>query len=182
VEAGPGSEVLADVAVPYFNRGIRFCSHKHTPSSGMIGYPGVIRSGNAIYFAHPIFTQYQKNAPRWCKQLVLNAVDLLLPEPLVRTNAPSTALVTLNEQLEEGRWVLHLLHYIPERRGADFDIIEDVIPIFDVQVSLRVPRPARSVMCVPAGESIPFREKDGRLEFVVPRVDGHQMVAVQFDA
>jgi hypothetical protein len=182
VEPGARSEVLADVVVPYFNRGIRFCSHKHTPSSGVIGYPGVIRSGNAIYFAHPIFRQYQENAPRWCKQLVLNAVDLLLPDPLVRTNAPSTALVTVNEQLEEGRWVVHLLHYIPERRGADFDIIEDVIPIFDVQVSLRTPRAARSVTCVPGGESVPFRETDGRLEFVVPRVNGHQMVAVQFGA
>jgi hypothetical protein len=182
VEAGPQSEVLADVVVPYFNRGLRFCSHQHTPSSGEVGYPGVVRNGNSVYFAHPVFTQYQKNAPRWCKQLLLNAVNLLLPDPLVRTSAPSTALVTLNEQPEESRWVLHLLHYIPERRGVDFDVIEDVIPIFQVKVSLRVPRAVRGVTSVPGGESLPFRLNGGRVEFVVPRVDGHQMVCLQLES
>ena len=47
-----------------------------------------------------------------------NALDLLLPEPRVRHAGPSTLLVTLSEQLAHNRQVLHLLHYIPERRGS----------------------------------------------------------------
>jgi len=178
VEPSPGAEVLADVVVPYFNRGIRFCSHAHTPSAGRIGYPGVVQKGRAIYFAHPIFTQYHRNAPRWCKQLLLNAVNLLLPDPLVRTNAPSTALISLTEQPEESRWVLHLLHYIPERRGVDFDVIEDVIPLHDIAVSLRTPRPAARVVRVPEGEPLPFEQHDGRVEFTLPKLVGHQMVTI----
>ena len=34
---------------------------------------------------------------------------------------------------------MHLLHYIPERRSQDIDIIEDVIPLYDVKVSIKVP-------------------------------------------
>ena len=180
VTAEPGSQVLAEVAVPYFNRGQRFCSHSHTPSSGKVGYPGAVRKGRAIYFAHPIFTQYSANAPRWCKQLFLNALDLLLPEPLVRTDAPTTAMVSLNEQAAGNRWVLHLLHYIPERRGREIDTIEDVIPLHDISVSVLAPKPVQAVICAPGGEQLPFAVKDGRIEFTVPHVIGHQMVELAF--
>ncbi|MEM2961326.1 MAG: beta-galactosidase trimerization domain-containing protein, partial [Candidatus Bathyarchaeia archaeon] len=147
------SQVLADVVVPYFNRTYKhFCSHRHTPSSGKVGYPGIIRNGRIIYFIHPIFTQYHKNAPLWCKKLFLNALDMLLPEPLVRAEAPSTTLVTLNEQNAENRWVLHLLHYIPECRGQDFDIIEDVIPLFNLRISVRVSKRVEEVIRVPEEE------------------------------
>ena len=79
--------------------------------------PGIVRNGSAIYFSSPIFTLYEKVAPLWCKRLFLNALEMLLPEPLVRHGGPSTLLVTLNEQAAHERQVLHLLHYIPERRG-----------------------------------------------------------------
>ena len=181
VEATEGGEVLAGVVVPYFNRTYQhFCSHRHTPSRGREGYPGIVQRASCIYFAHPIFTQYTQNAPRWCKTLFLNALDRLLPDPLLRLEAPSTTLTALNAQEEEKRWVLHLLHYIPERRGQDFDIVEDVIPIFDVQVSVRVPEQVASVAGAPGEEPLEFFQKDGRVEFAVPRVEGHQMVAVVF--
>jgi hypothetical protein len=45
--------------------------------------------------------------------------------------------------------VLHLLHYIPERRGRAFDVIEDVISVHDGHVSVRAPRPVRAVTLMP---------------------------------
>jgi len=181
VIAQPGSEVLASVMVPYFNRTYQhFCSHRHTPSSGQPGYPGIIRNGSVIYFAHPIFTQYHRNAPRWCKTLFLNALDILLPEPLVRIQGPSTLLTAINAQTRKDRWVLHLLHYIPERRGQEFDVIEDVIPLYNIRVSIRVPRTIRQVTCVPDRQALPWTIKNERLEFTVPEINGHQMVEVAF--
>jgi hypothetical protein len=65
VKALPGTEVLAEANVPYFNREWNhFSSHKHTPSSGKVGYPAVIKNGRSIYLCIPIFTQYQRNAPK----------------------------------------------------------------------------------------------------------------------
>ncbi len=181
VIAQPGSEVLASVMVPYFNRTYQhFCSHRHTPSSGQPGYPGIIRNGSVIYFAHPIFTQYHRNAPRWCKTLFLNALDILLPEPLVRIQGPSTLLTAINAQTRKDRWVLHLLHYVPERRGQEFDVIEDVIPLYNIRVSIRVPRTIRQVTCVPDRQALPWTIKNERLEFTVPEINGHQMVEVAF--
>ena len=180
VKAARGSEVLAEVVAPYFNRTWEhFCSHRHTPSAGKAAYPGVVRSGAAIYFAHPIFTQYHNNAPRWCRLLLSNALAMLLPEPLVRIEAPTTTLATLNRQAAEKRWVLHLLHYVPVRRGADFDVVEDVIPLFDVKVSVRSPGRVKAARLVPDGRDLELRRRRGRAEFTVPEVRGHQMVELR---
>lgn len=181
VTALPGTEILAEVAVPYFNRTYRhFCSHRHTPSSGNTGYPGIVRSGNVIYFAHPIFSQYNENAPRWCKTLLLNALDQLLPEPLVKHSGPSTLQVTLNEQKEQNRWVMHLLHYIPERRSQTIDILEDVIPLFQIGISVKTPWMVENITLVPQQEVIPFQVANERTLFNLPRLDGHQMIEIKF--
>jgi hypothetical protein len=165
----------------YFDRTyLHFCSHRQTPSSGQVGDPAIVRRGNSIYFAHPIFTQYNQNAPRWCKQLLLNALALLLPEPLVRHNGPSTIEVTLNEQAQENRWVLHALHYIPIRRGQDFDVIEDVIPLFNIAFSVRAEQVVKEVVAVPKMTPLAYEQKDGRVEFTVPEIVGHQMIALSF--
>jgi hypothetical protein len=181
VAADPESEVLADSVLPYFDRTYRhFCSHRQTPSSGEAGSPAIVRNGRSIYFAHPIFTQYNQNAPRWCKALFLNALSILLPEPLVIHNGPTTMQATVNEQTRENRWVLHLLHYVPERRGEDFDVIEDIIPLYEIRLSVRALKNVRTAMLVPGNESLDFEQKAGRVEFVLPKLAGHQMVALEF--
>lgn len=181
VAADTGTEVLAETTLPYFNRTWEhFTSHRHAPSSGRRGYPAVLRKGRAIYFMHPVFTQYHKNAPRWVKRMVVNAVRMLLPEPVLKIEAPSSALASINEQPSENRWVVHLLHYIPEPRGQDFDILEDVIPLHDVKVSVRAPKAVKTVTAVPQGRPLKFSGAGGRTEFVLPRLEGHQMIEIRF--
>jgi hypothetical protein len=182
VEVAPTSaEVLADVVVPYFNRTWQhYSSHRHTPSSGRVGYPGATRNGRVVYFAHPIFTQYSRNAPRWCRTLVANAVGLLLPDPVLRATAPSTLQASVLEQRDQRRTIVHLLHYVPERRGQDFDVLEDVLPVTDVALSLRLRDRVKAVRLVPGGTLLRHRvDADGRTSVVVPRVAGHQMVAFE---
>jgi hypothetical protein len=181
VEAAPGSDVLADVILPYFPRTYKhFCSHRQTPSSGRAGSPAIVQRERAVYFAHPIFAQYDRNAPRWCKTLFLNALDILLPEPLLRHGGPTTLRATVNKQAAENRWVVHLLHYIPERRSQDIDVIEDIIPLYDVRVSVRVPREVTGVACVPEGRALAYERQGDRVDFVVPELVGHQMVEISF--
>ncbi len=179
IAAGDGSEVLARMVPAYFDRTWQhFCSHRQTPCSGELASPAATRKGDLIYFAHPIFRQYNQNAPGWCKQLLLNALDMLLPDPLLRHGGPTGMLTALNEQPGQRRLVLHLLYYVPERRGQDFDVIEDVLPVYDVAASVKLPGPVASVRCVPGGEELAFGEAMGRLNFTVPKLEGHQMVEI----
>jgi hypothetical protein len=127
-----------------------------------------------------VFRQYAHNAPRWCKRLLLNAIDRLLAEPLLRHDGPSSVFATVLEQPAEARRIVHLLHAIPERRGADFDVIEDVIPLYGLTVSLRADAPVGRVALVPDDTPLPFHVVDGRIIVTVPCVRGHQ--ALTFEA
>lgn len=181
VEPLPGTSVLLDTNVPYFNRTWdHFFSHRHTPSTGKPGYPGVLQNGRAIYFMHPVFSQYHANAPLWVKRLVVNAIRRLLPEPLVEVAAPSSTIAALNRQDAQNRWVLHLLHYIPERRGTAFDVIEDVIPIANVRLRVRTPKPPRRLLTAPQGQPLDFRQEGAHTAFTLPQLEGHQMIALEF--
>ena len=112
---------------------------------------------------------------------MLNAIDRLLPEPVLRLDAPSTTVATVNRQGSQNRLVVHLLHYIPERRRQDFDVIEDVIPIFDVGISLKAERGAVGVTLVSDGKDLSFDLEKGCILFRVPEVNGHQMVSIQLE-
>jgi len=176
----PDAEVLATVQSPYFERNWRhFCSHAHTPSSGQdSGYPGMVKTERCIYLAHPVFRQYQENAPRWCREIVGAALDLLIGKPLVRADGPTGLITALNRQEADGRYVVHLLYYIPERRGQAFDVIEDVVPLHDVKVSVAIPETVTAVTLVPDGDSLDFGVEDGRTVFTVPRLNGHAIVTL----
>ncbi|HSV26928.1 MAG TPA: alpha-amylase family protein [Sedimentisphaerales bacterium] len=181
VRAAAGAEVLADVTQPLFWRTAEhFTSHRQTPSSGRPAYPAIIRKGSVIYFGHRVFAMYSEFAPLWVKKMVLNAVNLLLPEPLLRHDGPGTLETTVNRQALENRLVVHLLHYVPLPRAKKLCVIEDVMPLYDVRVSLRADVRPQKVRCVPDGENLDFDAKGGRLEFVVPKVNGHQMIEVSY--
>lgn len=175
-------EILADVVAATFDRDWRhFCSHRHSPPSDEVTGPAVVQGEGGIYFAHPVFSLYQNCAPRWCKEVLLNALELLLPEPRLRHKGPSTMRAVLNEQPSEKRWVMHLLHYVPERRSETIDIIEDVIPLYDIECSIRCADKPGAVRLAPEGQDIPFHYHEGRIHFTVPSLFGHAMVEIAFE-
>jgi len=136
-----------------------------------------VRKGAVICFAHPVFTTYNDRAPLWCRSMVSAATRLLLPDPVVQVQGPSSLIASLTQQAEPPRKVLHLLHYIPERRGQAFDVIEDVLPVFGIACRVIAPG-ASSVRLVPDGEPLPFTLEGSRVCFTVPEVKGHAMVEI----
>jgi hypothetical protein len=184
VEPAEGSAILADTWPPYFNRTwAHFCSHRQTPPdlARPESYPAITinAGGNVIYFAHPIFAGYRRQAVKWYKTLFLAALRMLLPDPLVACAAPSTAQVTMLRQSDPARTVTHLLHYIPERRGLEFDTIEDVIPLYNVPLSFKVAEPPARVYLAPQGDDLAYDHRDGYVHVIVPQVVGHQMVVAE---
>lgn len=181
VKPRPGAQVLMGTHVPYFNRTWdHFFSHRHTPSAGKPGGPGIVQNGRCIYFMHPVFAQYQANAPLWVKRLVGNALRRLLPDPVMEVKGPSSVLSSVNEQPGENRWVVHLLHYIPERRGQAFDVIEDVIPVANIEVRVKAPRSVKRAVLVPEGKAIDAGRDGAYTVFRLPVLEGHQMIALEF--
>lgn len=176
----PGAKSLAQVWNPFFNRNYEhFCSHAHTPADKPAGYPGIAANGNVVYVGYPIFGMYKRHGAKVYREMVINSLKQLLSddEKITVTNAPSTADVLLNFQAEDDRYVLHVLHYIPEKRYG-IETIEDVIPIYDVKISLRMPSGYSKVSIVPSGETLDASTVDGRLEFTIPKVAGYSVISI----
>ncbi len=175
------TDVLASLWHPYFNRDYKhFCSHFQTPVERKSEYPGIIRNENIIYISHPIFSMYRKHGMKAYKQLILNCLNLLIPDKQIQTNAPTTAHINLNHQPEQHRFVLHILHYIPERRCEDIDVIEDVIPLYNIQLKVKLPQSPKGVYCAPEQILLDFEFKNGYVDICVPEVNGHQMIVFEF--
>ncbi|MDW8289162.1 MAG: beta-galactosidase trimerization domain-containing protein [Armatimonadota bacterium] len=174
-----GAEVLAEVWEPYFNRTYQhFCSHAHAPVAQRSEHPAALRKGRVVYLTHPVFSIFAQYGMTFYKQLILNALRMLLPNPLVIADAPSTLQVTWNRQPRHRRSVVHLLHYIPERRTLAPDYLEDVIPLYQVSLRLRTGAPKR-VYLAPQRTQIPFQAEGDYIHFIVPEVHGHQMVVLE---
>jgi hypothetical protein len=137
-----------------------------------------VRKGNVVYFAHPVFAAQMRHGAPCVKPMALDALRALLPEPLVLTNAPSTARVTVSRQLDEDRYVAHVLHYIPEQRNQGPPVVEEAIPLHGIELGLRLPAPSR-VYLAPSEEELAFEERDGRVWVTAPKVDGHAMVVFE---
>ena len=56
---------------------------------------------------------------------------------------------------------------------------KDIVPLFNVPLSLRAERPPRKVYLAPEGTPIPFEHLVGRINLLVPEVRGHAMVVFE---
>ncbi|OCT15294.1 beta-galactosidase [Paenibacillus pectinilyticus] len=181
IELAGGLE-LAHRENPYFNRDmLTFCSHQHTPSSYAYGGPGMVESESGMYIAWNLFEDYATKGSLILKEAVLYALNRLLPDRTLQTNLPAQGVVTLQEQKEEKRLVNHLLYASPVRRGKNVEVIEDIVPIYDVEVSVRTSNCVKKVYLAPQMESLPFRQEDGTIFYTVPKLECHQMVVVDYE-
>jgi len=170
-----GKTVLSAV-LPYFERsGEHFCSHIYTPSTHKDTVPCAVEHKNALYFAHPLFTQYYENAPHWVKVLVKNALYSLLGKPVIEHNGPSTACVSLLDQPQENRKTLHVLHYIPVRKSATIDIIEERTPLYEFTVRVNLPETFTKATLVPEMINLPVKDNT----ITIPKVDGYAIVTLE---
>jgi putative glycosyl hydrolase-like family 6 (GHL6) protein/glycosyl hydrolase family 42 (putative beta-galactosidase) len=174
-------EVLLEVHEPFFNRTWdHFCSHQHAPSTFEGGYPAVVQNGGHIHFIHPVFHTYTQKHPKWYKTLVVNAIHRLIGNQMVSHDGPSFILMTINRQEGQRRFVLHSLGYVCERSAREFDIIEDAVSIFDTEVILSLDVKIQSARVVPEGTELEITERDGKQAIVIPRIDGHNMVELNY--
>ncbi len=174
---------LGDVYDPYFNRTYQhFCSHRHTPNKpARSGFDCGVLNGNILYLSHPVFTQYNDCGAVAYREYITNALRLLLNTPTLNVgNMPSTGRVTLVEQPAQKRFVAHLLYANTLLRGGNVEVIEELNPLHDIALTLRLPRRIKSVRLVPENIALDFTTTTGGVSFVVPKLLCHQMIELAY--
>lgn len=182
IEKAEDGRVLGSREDPFFNRTAEhFCSHQHTPGTGIVAGPGMTEGPDGIFIAWPMFAEYAEKGSLFLRGAVAFALSRLLGEArTLETSLPAQGVVTLTEQPEQGRFALHLLYASPVKRGADVEVIEDIAVLRDVAVSVRLPRQITGVSAEPQGQPLPFTQEEGWVSFTVPRLECHQMIVLRY--
>ncbi len=179
LEERPGDEVFARIVEPYFERSWdRFCSHAQTPSKPDASpFVAALLRGTHAVFALPVFRAYAKHANLACRQLIASAIQRLLPAPLLRLGGPSYLEAVVSDIPRER--IVHLLSFVPQKRTADMEVIEEAVPARAVTLDLKVSSPVRKVVLQPQEKSVAFEQSGGRVRFTLDWVEGHQIVVAE---
>jgi hypothetical protein len=190
VKPAATTRVLVERRVPYFNRTWEhFCSHQHAPDSPATVSPAATLTENIAWFAHDIFTRYRNYGQPLYRDFVLAAINHLLDGKLPAvTSLPTDGRLNLLDQSAEKRYVAHLLYAPKSVRGAavsegvnkSMEVIEDLIPLHNTRVELRVPRRIKTARLVPTGDPLPFTQTDGVVTFTVPEFTAHAMIQLSY--
>ncbi len=164
---------------PYFNRTAQhFCSHQHAPNNREESYPTSVINGNIAYIGWDIFTGYGTSGDFHLKELIAHFIELLIKDDvsLKVQNMPDRGIATLTQL--KNKKVVHLLFAHTTKRGQDTEVIQDIVPLFDVKLSVKCTKP-KSVTLVPENQAIDFTYANGEIAFTVPKVYIHQMISIE---
>lgn len=181
ITPAPGSEVFAYRANPYFNRTPEhFCSHQHTPDVPGDRSPAAVYTSNTAYIGWNVFTDYATKGSLCLKELVLNAVRRMLGDDASAsvTGLPDRGIFTLMSQPDKNRKIAHLLFAHTCLRGEHTEVIEDIVPLYDLTLSVKSERRPESVRLVPSGDRLEYTYEDGTVKVRIPKLELHAMVEI----
>ena len=173
---------LAYVREPFFNRTMeKYSGHRATPYKlENSEYPAVVKNGNVIWFAHDLDEMYYTSAVRLHRQLVENAINLLYEKPMLSVkNLPSCGRTSLLKQENENRYVAHLL-YAPALQRGEVMVIEDFLPVSDVEIEVTVSEKVKKVVQIPDGKKLDFSRKGDKLIVKVPTFTMHTAIVLEY--
>lgn len=174
-------EVLADVYEPYFSRTQgHFCGHKNTPfKTEKADYPALVKKGNVIYFAHPVFEAYNQSGNFVLENYIIKGIDLVYDRGVKIENLPSCGRVRLRKSEDKGFFALHLLYAPPVNRGNAF-LLTDFPTLHDVRVTVKVNEKIEEVLTEPDGEKVEFVQNGNEVSFMLKPFSLHKLVVLKF--
>ncbi len=181
IQPQDGTEVLASIREPYFSRTVEhYCSHNNTPYKLYAAdHPAIIKKGNIIYMAHDLDRQYYKEGARLHRDLFYNALNLIRKNPVVEVEMPSMGRVNILHQPEHHRYVVHLLYASPIQRGS-VRVIEDIVPIYDIPLTVNLPEDIAKAYLIPSGEKLKLKVLGDKLFVNIEELKCHTAAVFEY--
>ena len=85
----------------------------------------------------------------------------------------------LLHQSEYDRYVAHLLYASPIKRG-DAEVIEDLLPVYDTKVKLRIPESVKKVRLLPSDKEMEIKRNGAIIEVIVPKFTCHSALVFEY--
>jgi hypothetical protein len=161
VDESDGVEIWARVGVPFFQRSPEhYTSHRQTPFEHVTDLAAVVRSGRVAAASFDLGAAYNHTG-YWPYRVVFGKLlDAVLPERLVRSDAPHCAEISLTQQITDKgeRFLVHVVNGATGRRwGERFERFEDPITLSDIRISLDLPVAIERAWLGGTGEAVELR-------------------------
>lgn len=154
--------------------------------------------GRTLYWAANLEREYLRNSLPLLRRLIHNGIHLVSPgKPPIAVHAPLSVEMEAYWQNDPRRLVIHLLNFQSNPNiisiiksdgqypwyfsGGKGDIIDEVIPVHNVTVMVRIVKKADIRKIYIAPEMLPLKPKfvGGGLEVKVPELKIHSMVVIE---
>lgn len=140
----------------------------------------MLKNGSVIFFAHHLDKLYFENGVKLHREIVKNAIDLLYLSPMLKVNnLPSCGRVSFLKQESKNRYVAHLLYGAPISRG-DVMVVEDFLPVPNVEIEVDLPEKVKSVMQIPEGKKLEYQRKGNKIIIKVPTFTMYTGVVISY--
>ena len=182
------AKVLAVLGEPLFQRSPEhYMSHQQTPFDHTTKYAAVARSGKVALVAFPLGQGYYNQGFWVYRRAFQKALSDVLTAPLIQSDAHLTTELSLTHQAAKPnagrreRYMVHIVNFSPVRRTPKHtDFHDDPIPLTNVTVRVNLPLQVSTAKALYAGADLPVhRVASGGVEFLVPRVDIHEVVSLE---
>ncbi|NLO01332.1 MAG: hypothetical protein GX126_03285 [Bacteroidales bacterium] len=175
-----GTRVEADLVKPYYNNiWDGEYAYEYCPPDKVTEFPALTINGNIAHFSHRIFAGYYAQAHVELRNIFRNVLQELLPQPLFKyENLPSFARVYVTEQ--PGRRMVHVLSYVPEKRGAVAEMIEEPIILNNIKLSLQTDgKTPKKVYIAPEMKPLRYKINNGYIDVTIPESKGHSLIVFE---
>jgi len=94
-------------------------------------------------------------------------------------NLPSAGRVSFLKQESKSRYVAHLL-YSPALQRGEVMVIEDFLPVPNIQLDVDIPEKIKSVVQIPEGKKLEFKRVGNKIVIDVPTFTMHSGIVLNY--
>lgn len=174
-------EVLAKVYEPFFNRTrAHFCGHKNTPNKfESAEYPALVKAGNVLYFAHPIFEAFNNSGNYFLEMYAKMGIEAIYDKSIKIEGFYSCGRVRMRKSTSDSFYAFHMLYAPPINRG-NVCLLEDFPRVDGLKVTLKVENVIKSVVSEPDNEEIAFTQNGNEITFTVNNLKTHKLIVLKY--
>ncbi len=180
--AAGDAQVVAEFITPYFNRTYKhFCGHKNTPhNKASKAYPAIAKKGNIVYVSHPLGKQYLQYGSLYHKRYFMMALNLVYGGSILEVyGLGAQGRCTMINQEDKNRYCINLAYASPVKRGKA-EVIEDIMPVYNLKIAVNTDKNIKRVYEGVSGNELEFATNKGKVEFVLPKLECHCSVVVEY--
>lgn len=170
-------KALAYKREPYFSRTYgHFSGHKNTPyNNDDKGTPAIVQKGNVVYCTSPLPSIYKKLGSLYHKRYILQALRAVYHNQPIQTFFGAQGTLSVIKQPQHSRYCVNLLYGSPVLRGSA-TVIEDLNPIYNIELTFNLPEPIKRVYSPITGQELPIRDN----KVFLPKLECHDTLVLEY--